>query len=179
MRLSRLLNGRDDAQVGAAAADVAIHVMHDFIAAGVWDFVQQRHTRHDHAGGAIAALHGTRFDESVLQRMLDAFDGRDLFAGGGPHGRNARADRLAVEQDGACAALAFATSVLGAGKVEVVAQDGEQWGARIGIERPPGSVNDEFGNPRHSSIVPLWGGQFCQTILPSNSARSRLLSLIG
>src|ERR1039457_1325369 len=118
MGLGRLLDGRDDAEVSDAAADVAVHVAHDVFAAGVRGFLQQRHAGDDHAGSAIAALHGALLEEGVLQRVVDAFDGRDLFAGGGAHGEFTRADGLAIEQHGAGAALAFAASVLGAGKVE-------------------------------------------------------------
>src|ERR1039457_5964119 len=155
MGLGRLLDGRDDAEVSAAAADVAVHVAHDVFAAGVRGFLQQRHAGDDHAGSAIAALHGALLEEGVLQRVVDAFDGRDLFAGGGAHGEFTRADGLAIEQHGAGAALAFAASVLGAGKVEVVAEDGEQGDVGVGVDGPAGSVYGEFGDPGHKTIVPL------------------------
>ena len=44
---------------------------------------QQADARHDHAAGAVAALHGAGFQESLLERVqlavfLQALDGRDL-----------------------------------------------------------------------------------------------------
>ena len=58
--------------------------------------------------------------------LLEAFDGGDLCAGGFGHQRLAGFDGVAVEQNGAGAALAFAAAVLGSGEREAVAQDGEQ-----------------------------------------------------
>src|ERR1700722_7191800 len=128
----RLLDGCDDAPVGSAAADVAVHVVHNLVAAGVRSLGQQRHTGDDHAGGTVAALHGVLFKECVLEGMVDAFDGGDLFGGGSAHGCNAGTDRLSVEQDGACAALAFAASILGAGQRKMVAEDGEEGDVGVG-----------------------------------------------
>ena len=56
----------------------------------------------------------------------DAFDGGDGGAFGLQDGDEAGVDQLAVHQDGAGAALAFAAAFLGAGEVEVLAQDVEQ-----------------------------------------------------
>lgn len=153
--MGRLLDGCNDAEVGAAAADVAVHVMDDVFAAGVRSFLQQRHAGDDHAGSAIAALHGALFEEGVLERVVDAFDSGDLFAGGGAHGGDARADGLAIEQYGASAALAFAASVLGSGEREVVAQNGEQGDIGVGVDGPSGSVYGELGDRGHKTIVPL------------------------
>ena len=153
--MGRLLDGCNDAEVGAAAADVAVHVMDDVFAAGVRSFLQQRHAGDDHAGSAIAALHGALFEEGVVERVVDAFDSGDLFAGGGAHGGDARADGLAIEQYGASAALAFAASVLGSGEREVVAQNGEQGDIGVGVDGPSGSVYGELGDRGHKTIVPL------------------------
>src|SRR6185295_16201362 len=73
-------------------------------------FVQQRFCRHDHAGGAVAALKGKFIDERLLQRMeravglLQAFDGRDVFAARLVRQVRAGADRRAVDQYGASTA---------------------------------------------------------------------------
>jgi hypothetical protein len=49
--------------------------------------------------------------------------------------------------------LAFAAAILGAGEVEIVAQDAQQSAFRIGIDLPARSVYMNFGDPRHMFIV--------------------------
>ena len=55
----------------------------------------------------------------------------------------------AVDQHGAGGALAFAAAVLGAGEVQIVAQDAEKRAVGIGIDSPRGSVHMETGDSGH------------------------------
>src|ERR1700722_11956667 len=85
----------------------------------------------DHAGGADAAL-GTAFREEALldgvQLFADgqAFDGGDPRAFGLQDGDEAGVDEVAVHQDGAGAALAFAAALLCSSEMEVFAEDVEE-----------------------------------------------------
>src|SRR5450755_2411657 len=100
MSVGRLPDSRDDTEVSAAAADIAVHVTHDFVARGIGSLGQQRHARDDHAGRTIAALHGALLQEGVLERVMDSLDGGDVFAGSRADWKDAGAYGLAVEQDG-------------------------------------------------------------------------------
>ena len=124
--------GGDDARVGAAAADVAVHAADDLVARRLGVLGQQRDRGHDHARRAVAALHarrrrGTPPGAGAASRRREALDGADRLARRRPptrvlHDRTA----LAVDEDGAGAAPALAAAVLAAGQAEVVAQDAEQ-----------------------------------------------------
>ena len=145
-RASLMASGRDrergdDARIGATAADIAVHVLDDLFGRGLGDLAQEADARHDHAAGAIAALHGARLEKRLLERMelavfLEALDGRDLASGDRAEPGDARADRLAVGQHGAGPAPAFAAAVLGTGQAKVVAQHAEQKSALA--RRSPG-----------------------------------------
>ena len=76
-------------------------------------------------------MHGSRIEKGLLHGgqlavLLEAFDGCDLLAGRVCDQRLAGVNGLAIHQDGAGAALAFAATVLGSGQVQAIAQDGEQ-----------------------------------------------------
>ena len=90
-------------------------------------------------------LHGGRF------LRLQAFDGRDFHAGlQRRQRRHAGARGLPVEVDGAGAAQRHAATVLGAGEIEVVAQDPEERGIAGHAGRDVHTLLvDEIG--RHSS----------------------------
>ena len=92
---------------------------------------QEPDRRHDHAAGAIAALHGARIEERLLHRMqlavlFEALDGGDLAAADGLECRHARTNRCAVHKDRAGAAAPFAASVFRTGQAEIVAENFEQ-----------------------------------------------------
>src|SRR5438132_14233352 len=74
----------DDAAIGAAAADVAIHVGVDLIAGRLGILFEQGRRLHDLAGLAIAALRDLLGDPGLLQRVArvrrQTFDGCDLLA---------------------------------------------------------------------------------------------------
>src|ERR1700722_10626043 len=85
----------------------------------------------DHAGGADAALGSTGFEENLLDGVElfvdgEAFDGGDLRVLSLQDGDQAGVDQVAVHQDGAGAALAFAAALFGSGKVKVFAEDVEE-----------------------------------------------------
>jgi hypothetical protein len=85
----------------------------------------------DHAWGADSALCPAVFEEALLDGVeffVDgyAFDGGDLCAFGLECGDEAGVDEVAIEEDGAGSALAFATSFLGSGEVKVFAEDVEE-----------------------------------------------------
>src|SRR5690242_5833267 len=100
------------------------------------------------------------------------FYGCDLPSGCGPHLDPARVRGHAVDQDGARAALAFATAVFGSGEIEIVAQHAEQRAVGIGVDTAAGSVDLEFGHRGHALTVAC--GRLaplaCQTVtrVPSN-----------
>ena len=82
-RARRVLDGRDDVVVGAAAAQVAAHPVADLLRRAGVALVDAGDAGHDLPGRAIAALEGVALDEGGLQRMEllalgQALDGRDL-----------------------------------------------------------------------------------------------------
>src|SRR5205823_1247627 len=66
-RARRVLDGRDDVVVGAAAAQVAAHPFADFLGRAGMAFSDAGNARHDLPGGAIAALESVPLDEGGLQ----------------------------------------------------------------------------------------------------------------
>ena len=102
---------------------------------------QERLAGHQHARRADPALGASGLEEGHLEqvevvehgRLLgarpatpEAFDCPDGMAVDLADRHQARVDDLAVEEDGAGAALAFATALLRPGQAEVLAQDIEQ-----------------------------------------------------
>jgi hypothetical protein len=125
-----------DALIGPAPANIALHGTLDLDIGRIGCFVQQRHSRENHARRAVAALHRVSLDEGILERMqlpipFQSFDGRDLFSFGQARRRPARPYGSAIEQDGASAALPFTAAILGADQVEFFAEDVEERPLRI------------------------------------------------
>src|SRR6185312_7810609 len=120
--MSHLLRGAvnraADATVRAAPADVDGHRVVDVVVGGTWVRGQESGGRHDLPRLTVAALGHVFLDPRLLQPVPvlrgQAFDGGHLVAGSGGDGRHARAHRLAVQMDGAGAALAHAAPELGA-----------------------------------------------------------------
>jgi hypothetical protein len=89
-------------------------------------------------------LHGTLIQECLLHRVQavalgEAFNGSDLLLGDIADTRDTGSARLAIDQDGTGAALAFAAAVLASCQIEMVAQYEEQAGFGIhvgGIDAP-------------------------------------------
>src|SRR5208282_1397956 len=114
------VNGREDARVGAAAADIPLHGRENFLFRRIAIGIQERYGGDDHARSAIGALHCAFIEEGLLDGVEmfapgQAFDGGDLLAFGGGEREEAGTARLAVNQNGARAALAFAAAVLASG----------------------------------------------------------------
>ena len=109
---------------------------------------------HDHAAGAVAALHGAGVEEGLLERvqlavLLEALDGGDLAGGDRAELGDARARRRAVDQHRAGAATALAAAVLGAGQAEVVAEHAEQRPIAIGVDADRLAVDPQFLDVGH------------------------------
>src|SRR6185436_6834576 len=96
---------------------------------------------------AVAALEGLGVEERLLHRVQlgvgrvfgpgkrrrKALDRRDGLLPDAPDPRDAGAGAGAVEQHRAGAALPFAAAVAAAGEAEIVAEDGEEAVARLGV----------------------------------------------
>ena len=76
---------------------------------------------------------------------------RDGLPLGSGHGIEAGTDRLAVQVDEAGAALPFAAAVLGAGELELLAQDLQQPSLRIGGDARLRPIDAEPDRHRHGS----------------------------
>src|ERR1700722_1437407 len=135
--LGGALDGAEDARIGAATADIAIHVANDVVTARILVRRKQRRGLHDLPGLAIAALRHLQIEPGLLQRMVaigrQALDGGDVLARHHRDRRLARAHRLAVEMNRAGAAHACAAAVFRAGELEVLPHDPQQWCFRTGI----------------------------------------------
>ena len=99
--------------------------------------LEQRLGAHDHAGDAVAALRRLLGLEGGgsgpgLRRRCQPFERADLALAQRGDRHQAGEDRLAVDQDGAGAALAEAAAELGAVERQLVAQHVEQ--RRVGID---------------------------------------------
>src|ERR1041384_6097841 len=119
--LPRGLDRRDDVRVGAAAADVAAHLLADLVVGLRPPLAEQRDRAHDLTRRAEPALERVVLDERGLHRMQlvaarEPLDRRDLRALGGDRQRQAGIDRLAVAQHGARTALAMIAALAGPGE---------------------------------------------------------------
>ncbi len=103
--------------------------------------------RHDHAGGAEAALEGLRVEKGLLHGMQlavlgQALDGGDLAPGGAEGRDEAAMEGHAVEPDRAGAAIALVAALLDA-EPAVLAQEGAQALAGRGLGRKLLAVDRE------------------------------------
>src|SRR5271170_909030 len=151
---SRHLHGRNNPRIRAASANIALQGAADFRLAGLRRLLQESDDRKYHAWCTVTALQRVGLDEGVLHRMefavlLQTFNRRDLFAGDSGHARHARSHGRALNQHGACAAMALAASVFRAGEFQFVAKDPEQHARRVYKEPVVLLVDDEF----HSLIL--------------------------
>src|SRR5262249_32626848 len=128
-----LLDRSADPRIGAAAADVAVHGLVDLGIGGLRGSPQQRGRGHDLAGLTVTALWDADLDPGRLQRApngiaADGFDRHDLAAGHRRDGRDARADRPAIDVHGAGAAQRHAAAELATGEAELVPQRPQERG---------------------------------------------------
>src|SRR5512143_1190159 len=112
-RLAHLLEGAAAADVGDGGVDVRVTRLRLAL--------EQRRGRHEHPGLAVAALGHVMLDPGLLHLGQDArgretLDGRDLLALHRGHGDDTGAHRLAIDMNGAGAALGDAATVLGSGE---------------------------------------------------------------
>jgi hypothetical protein len=120
--------------------------------------LEQTDGAQDHSRRAPAALHGVGLNEGLLHGMQaavrrEAFDGDDALAGDGADLGEAGAGGDAIDENRACGALAFAAPVLGAGEVEVVAEDAEERPVGVGVDAPLGPVYIELGDSGHTALI--------------------------
>src|ERR1700733_13516330 len=110
-------DGRDNALIATAPADVAFHRVANLSVGRFLVASQQRRRRHDLAGLAIAALRHTELAPCLLDRVLtlgvETLDSGNGFAGDVRHGDDAGAGRLAIEMDGAGSAERDAATEFG------------------------------------------------------------------
>src|ERR1700722_8688765 len=126
-----LLDGRADAHIGAAAADVSGHGGVDFTVCGIRGLGKQRRRRHDLPRLAVAALDDIHVEPSFLDLLAggsraDPLDGGNRLVADGTHREDARTDRLSVQVDGAGTALSDAAAELSAHQPDHVPKDPEQ-----------------------------------------------------
>lgn len=116
------------------------------------------HGRHDLARRAIAALEGVLFEEGSLHGMQFALPRKPLYGGDGTAfglggERQAGQHALAVDMNGAGAALTLVAALLGAGEAEMFTQRVEQRDARLDVERMALAVDVEM-NAGHGRLAP-------------------------
>jgi hypothetical protein len=100
-------------------------------------------------------LHGALVQERLLYGMQavalgEAFNGGNLPLRNIADPRDAGPARLAIDQNGTGAALAFAAAILAAGQIEMVAQHEQQAGVGIRVNGVGTSVDVQLSSCSHS-----------------------------
>src|SRR5215469_4347221 len=128
--LSGALDCLLDPDIGHAAAEIAVHRLDDLRVRGIGILAQEGCRLHDLARLAPAALRHLLGDPGALHRMLtvgiETFDGGHLAIGRVGERCLAGAHRLAIEVDRTGAAESRTTSELGAGHLQVLANNPEK-----------------------------------------------------
>src|SRR5690606_31506406 len=118
------LNGADDAHIGPAAADVAVHVFDDLLPRGVGVAFEKSCRLHDLPGLAVAALRYLLGNPRLLKRMAgvrgQTFNGCHRPSGYILKPGNAGACRRAIDMNRAGPALRDAATELGAGELQML-----------------------------------------------------------
>src|SRR5215831_15253117 len=141
---------------GAAAADVRDRGV-DVGVGGLGLLLEQRCHRHDHARLAIAALRHVVLEPGLLHlvqvlALCEAFNGGDLRAADGGDGHRARADREAVDVNGARAALRDAAAVFRSGEADLLPNHPEQRRRRVDVDLVGFAIDGEA----HSLCLLFW-----------------------
>src|SRR6266545_3123066 len=127
-----------DARISAAAADIGDPAV-DVLVAGPRILFEQCHRRHDLPGLAIAALRHVELDPSELYRMRavarEALDRGDGLVADARRRDAAGAQRQAIDEHRAGAALRDAAAIFGAGELERIAQHPEERRIRLYVGR--------------------------------------------
>src|SRR5689334_1589876 len=134
--LSGALHRPDDAEMCPTPAEIIRQRFLNFRDARVLRFREQRSCLDDHAVDAKAALCGLFVDESLLHRRrplraAEALQRNDNALCCFGERRLARKHHIAVQKDGAGAALAKAATEARSTPLEVIAYDVEQWLPRV------------------------------------------------
>jgi hypothetical protein len=132
-----------EADVLAAAAEIAGNAVTDFLFGRIGVFHQQPGGSKDHARRAIAALQAMHCPEAFLHGGQgpvgpgDPFDGGDAGAVGLNRETHAALDRHVVHVDGAGAAMAGVATDMRPGEIQLFAQKMDEQGARldVGLDR--------------------------------------------
>src|SRR4051812_48667133 len=138
-RRGGLADGGDDVVVPRAAADVALDRVPDLVVGRVGVAGEEVGGRHDHARRAEAALEAVLRPEALLERMeravraLHPLDRADVGAVGLDRQHRAALHGLAVDRDRAGAALARITADVGAGELEVLAEELDEHPSRLDV----------------------------------------------
>src|SRR6266478_8396286 len=135
-RLGGVLNGLDDIVVARAAAEVALELMANLVFRRLGVALNELCRRHDHARGAEPALQAVLLPEAFLDGVELAvlghpFDGPDLGAVGLHRQHGTGLHRLAVEMDGAGAALARVAPHVRAGQPRQLADEVDEQQPRL------------------------------------------------
>jgi len=146
------VQGVDDRAIARAAAEISLQGMRQVV------FVRlvECSRRHDHAGGAEAALEGLGVMECLLQGMQraisgKAFDSGDLAALAAEGGDQAGVERLAVDVHRAGAAVARVAAFLDAEDFQI-AQEGAQALAGLRLGRIELAVDLELAHASSARI---------------------------
>src|ERR1035438_6814922 len=120
-----------DAHESGAAAEIACKPFANLRHAGVWIALDKLRGSHQHSRRADAALRAAAIEERLLNRMklaicCQAFNCLNIGALVLQHRHQATVYQLAVHAYRAGAALAFAATFLGSGKMQVFSQHIEQ-----------------------------------------------------
>jgi len=156
--LTGQLHGLDDLHVPRAATQVVTKSALDLRGRRIGVYVEQGFGGHDHARRAEPALHGARqherlLDEMRVRRGAQPFDGDDVGAVKLGDLRQARSDRLAVDDDRARAALPLLVAgLLGARQPELVPEQVEEDDIRIDDDLPGDPVERE--RDLHDTLPP-------------------------
>ncbi len=180
--VARQFHRLEDLLVAGAAADVAAEPLLDLLVAHEGVGADGAGRRHHHARDAIAALAGAGLVEGLLEnahlagpgQVLHRLDGRALHLGGR---HEARLHQHAVDEHRARAALARPAAFLGAGQVQVVAQEIQQ--PQVGLRGAPhlaavdGQFNLEIGH--RSSLMESRAPEISQPASNTASVRPRAM----
>src|SRR5580700_2595460 len=127
----------NNAQIGAAAADMGTHMLDNLVARGMRLLPEQVDRTHDLARLAVATLRHTLGEPSLLYRMRrivrQTFNRRDSSAGDFGQLRLARKSALVVNVHHAGAAQSGATAEFRAHQLDLLANDPKQGRLRRGV----------------------------------------------
>ena len=129
----------DDPLIASAPAQVACESLSNLPLGWGGRCTQQRSRRHQEACRAEPALERVVLAEGALQnrelavRLREPLDGLERMAVGLHREHQARANRLGVEQHGACPANAVLASHMRSGQPRLVADEVRQQGARLDL----------------------------------------------